>query len=208
VLFILDETTTGFRLAYGGAQEVFGLQPDLSTYGKAVGGGLPLGVVAGRADLMASFGGEPSARSIFTASTFSGHPLSVAASAAALGFAAAHRDTLYPALDRLAQHLADGVAGIADRLGITARMLRAGSIIRLAFGTPHKRGWAVPEDLRRLEDAVSVFALHGGLLMQSGLRGFVSGAHTESDINRVVEILDAAMIQAKSDGLFTALAQG
>ena len=106
VLFCFDEVITGFRLAYGGAQEYFGVVPDMAITGKVAGGGMPMGVVAGRADVMSVFTrqfdiyrddktGDPS---VFTAGTFSGNPISMTAGAAVIDYLKAHLE-IYPYME-------------------------------------------------------------------------------------------------------------
>ncbi len=198
VLLILDETTTGFRLAYGGAQEVFGLAPDLVTYGKAVGGGLPLGVVAGRADVMRVFAGEAGTPAIFAASGFAGNALSMAASVATLEFAATNRHRLYPYLDARARQLAEGFAVTAADLGLSAAVRRAGSLIRITLGQNYER--ETPTDLRRHEDRFAALALQQGLLLQAGLRGCLAYAHTPEDVDQMVIDLGAALSELQAEG--------
>ncbi|MGH7864700.1 MAG: aspartate aminotransferase family protein, partial [Candidatus Binataceae bacterium] len=97
VLFMLDEVITGFRIAYGGCQEFYGLTPDLATYGKAVGGGLPIGAVAGRKDIMRQFSTDMFSRdAVFAAGTFSGNPLTMAAGCAAVEYMRDHKNEIYP----------------------------------------------------------------------------------------------------------------
>ncbi len=90
VLFGIDEVITGFRVAYGGAQALFDVVPDLATYGKVLGGGLPVGAIAGRADVMEVFTGLGARNGIFSGGTFSGNPLTMEAGAAAVEYLAAH----------------------------------------------------------------------------------------------------------------------
>ncbi|MGE4251304.1 MAG: aminotransferase class III-fold pyridoxal phosphate-dependent enzyme [Parvibaculaceae bacterium] len=90
VLFALDEMVTGFRLAYGGGQDYFGIAPDLATLGKACGGGLPIGVIAGAEDVMRMFLPRSGETGVFTGGTFTGNPLTMAAGTAAVSYYAAH----------------------------------------------------------------------------------------------------------------------
>jgi glutamate-1-semialdehyde 2,1-aminomutase len=204
VMLILDEITTGFRLAYGGAQEVFGLRPDLVVYGKAVGGGLPLGVVAGRADVMRVFGPDAGAEGIFAASSFAGNPLSIAAGLATLSHLSAARTRVYPGLEAQAERLRAGFAAIAADLGVAAALRRAGSILRVGLGPdpPRGRGGAA---LRRAEDSFATHVLNAGVLMQAGLRGFLSTAHEAAHVERVLAAFASALAEVKADGLLGAV---
>src|SRR5690606_14978238 len=107
VLLILDERLSGFRLAYGGAQECFGIMPDLITYGENIGGGLPLGAVAGRCDALESLAFNRAQPHAAAERSFSGNVLSIAAGAATLEALMAQKTTLYPTLEDLGRALAD-----------------------------------------------------------------------------------------------------
>ncbi len=205
VLLILDEVTTGFRLAYGGAQELFGLTPDLVAYGKAIGGGLPLGAIAGRSDYMGVFGSDPGQRTIFAASTFAGNPLSIAAGVATLTYAHGNRASLYPALDAVAARLQEGFASLAEEAAVPACLLRAGSLMRVRLGTPNGRSSAYVAAVRRAEDTFATHVLNAGVLMQAGLRGFVGAAHDDTHIARALKAFAIALREVKADGLFTPL---
>ena len=105
VLFGLDEVITGFRVAYGGAQQRFDVTPDIATYGKVIGGGLPVGAITGRADVMNVFTGLGAERGIFSGGTFSGNPLTMEAGSAALTHLHEHPD-IYLTLDEQGDRLA------------------------------------------------------------------------------------------------------
>ena len=123
-VLIFDEVMTGFRLAPGGAQERFGLTPDVSTFGKIIGGGLPVGAFGGRADIMdclAPLG------PVYQAGTLSGNPLAMAAGIAMLGLI---RDqNPYPRLDAMGAKLADGFRSAAASAGIPVQINRVGSML-------------------------------------------------------------------------------
>jgi glutamate-1-semialdehyde 2,1-aminomutase len=129
-LLIFDEVMTGFRLALGGAQERFGfntpeLKPDLTTLGKIVGGGLPVGVFGGRADVMemlAPLG------PVYQAGTLSGNPLAMAAGIATVSHLMEHRETIYPLLEQTGAAIFDGVARLAAEAGIAVTTNRVGSM--------------------------------------------------------------------------------
>ena len=123
VLFGIDEVITGFRVAYGGAQERFEVLPDIATYGKVVGGGLPVGAITGRADLMEVFTGIGARGGIFSGGTFSGNPLTMEAGAAAVGYLCEHPE-IYTDLERRGDHLAPSVNGFCAAHGIPAGLQR------------------------------------------------------------------------------------
>src|SRR5213083_502188 len=122
VLLIFDEVVTGFRLAYGGAQQYYGVRPDLATLGKALGGGFPIGVVAGRADIMDLVRedrmGDP--RYVWFASSIGGNPISTAAACATLG--ELRRSNTYARLFGLGERLRSGLRAIMKNAGIAAQV--------------------------------------------------------------------------------------
>ncbi len=124
-LLIFDEVMTGFRIAYGGAEERYGVTPDLATLGKIVGGGLPCGVFGGRREIMqmlAPLG------PVYQAGTLSGNPLAMAAGLATLGYLRQNRVDVYARLESLSKAVAEGVAAEAARVGISVTMNRVGAM--------------------------------------------------------------------------------
>jgi glutamate-1-semialdehyde 2,1-aminomutase len=124
-LLIVDEVMTGFRVALGGATELYGLDPDLITLGKIVGGGLPVGVFGGKRrfmDLLAPLG------PVYQAGTLSGNPLAMAAGLATVGYLQEHAGEVYPHLEATSKAVAEGVAAEAADAGISLTLNRAGSM--------------------------------------------------------------------------------
>ncbi len=131
-LLIYDEVMTGFRLAYGGAQELLGDSPDLTTLGKIIGGGYPVGAYGGRADIMKKV---MPAGPVFQAGTLSGNPIAMAAGIATLKELKGNLP--YPRLDRMGARLEQGLRDAAAAAGIPAQVNRVGSMWTLFFtGTP------------------------------------------------------------------------
>jgi glutamate-1-semialdehyde 2,1-aminomutase len=129
-LLILDEVMTGFRLSLGGAQQLYGIKPDLTTLGKIVGGGLPCGAFGGRADVMdllAPLG------PVYQAGTLSGNPLAMAAGIATLQHLIAHEAHVYSQLEQTTAAIADGVAALARQAGIPLTTNRVGSMFTWFF---------------------------------------------------------------------------
>jgi glutamate-1-semialdehyde 2,1-aminomutase len=129
-LLILDEVMTGFRLSLGGAQQLYGITPDLTTLGKIIGGGLPCGAFGGRADVMehlAPLG------PVYQAGTLSGNPLAMAAGIATLQQLIARHEEIYPQLDAATAAIADGVARLAAEAGIAMTTNRVGSMFTWFF---------------------------------------------------------------------------
>ena len=115
VLLCFDEVVTGFRIAYGGCQEYYGITPDLATYGKAIAAGLPIGAVAGRQEVMNCFSGKNGAPRVFSGGTFGGNPLSMTAGVAAMREMRDTKDTLYPYLMEQGNRLASEVNRVLRR---------------------------------------------------------------------------------------------
>ena len=135
-VLIFDEVMTGFRVAYGGAQERFGVTPDLTTLGKIVGGGLPLGVYGGRADLMDQM--LPAGK-VFQAGTLSGNPLATAAGSATLKVL--RDESPYDYLEQQAERLATGLSAAAEAAGIAHQLQRVGSMMTLFFNDQPVTCW-------------------------------------------------------------------
>jgi glutamate-1-semialdehyde 2,1-aminomutase len=139
-LLVFDEVMTGFRVAWGGAQTLHGIAPDLTTLGKVIGGGLPLAAYCGRRELMSLVA---PAGPVYQAGTLSGNPLAVAAGRAALGQLAAGDGLAYRRLEETGARLAAGIAEAAARHGIACRVERQGSMLGLFF---------TPAPVRNLDD--------------------------------------------------------
>jgi glutamate-1-semialdehyde 2,1-aminomutase len=129
-LLIMDEVMTGFRVALGGAQQLYKIQPDLTTLGKIVGGGLPVGVFGGRAEIMemlAPLG------PVYQAGTLSGNPLAMAAGSATVGYLLAHHKQVYAQLEKQTAAIADGVAKAGAEAGVKITTNRVGSMFTWFF---------------------------------------------------------------------------
>jgi glutamate-1-semialdehyde 2,1-aminomutase len=183
-LLIFDEVMTGFRVAYGGAQTLFGVMPDLTTLGKIVGGGLPVGAFGGRADIMEHV--LPAGK-VFQAGTLSGNPLATAAGIATLREL---RDR--PPYERLAQlsaRLAEGFDEAATAAGVPHTVARVGSMMTLFFNAEPVVDW--PTAARCDTKA---FARYFWRLLERGVYMpcsqyealFVSAAHSEADIDATI----------------------
>jgi glutamate-1-semialdehyde 2,1-aminomutase len=124
-VLIFDEVMTGFRVAHGGAQQLYGVTPDMTCLGKIIGGGLPCGAFGGRAeimDMLAPLG------PVYQAGTLSGNPLAMAAGVATLGFLAANSEAVYGSLELASQTLAEGVAGVLADAGMPVTTNRVGAM--------------------------------------------------------------------------------
>jgi len=195
-LLIFDEVMTGFRVAAGGAQERLGVKPDLTTLGKIVGGGFPVGVYGGRADLMKRVAPEGP---VYQAGTLSGNPVAMAAGLATL------RETskpgFYETLNRRTDRLVSGLQNAARRNGVAVTTGHAGSMWGLYFTPGPVRSYA---DARQSDTALfarwhKAALARGVFLAPSAFEaGFVSAAHSDADIDFTIEQLDAALAEARA----------
>jgi glutamate-1-semialdehyde 2,1-aminomutase len=179
-LLIFDEVMTGFRVAFGGAQQLYGIRPDLTTLGKVIGGGLPIGAYGGRADIMAQI--APSGP-VYQAGTLSGNPLAVSAGLAMLRHLKAQPE-IYRQLEERAASLVAGVPA-----GITVN--RVGSMFTLFFAD----GPVTDYESAKRSDAKR-FAAYFRFMLERGIylapsqfeAAFVSAAHTGEDIARTIGV--------------------
>ena len=179
-VFIFDEVMTGFRLAYGGAQERFGITPDLTTLGKIIGGGLPVGAYGGRADIMDHI--SP-VGPVYQAGTLSGNPLAMASGLATLKTL---RDTNpYPALETKSKQLTAGLAQAARDAGLPHTLAQCGSMFTLFFQDGPVRDYptAAKSDTKRFATYFHGMLERGVYLPCSQFEAnFVSSCHTDQDI--------------------------
>ena len=186
-LLIFDEVMTGFRLSLGGAQQVYGIKPDLTTLGKIIGGGLPCGAFGGRADIMellAPLG------PVYQAGTLSGNPLAMAAGIATLRHLLHHGEEVYNGLEQTTSIIAEGVHRIAHEVGIPMILNRVGSMFTWFFTDRHVTDFASAAT----SDTVSFGRFHRAML-NAGVwlppsqyeAAFVSTAHGQAEVGMVLE---------------------
>jgi glutamate-1-semialdehyde 2,1-aminomutase len=193
VLFILDEVITGFRLGRGGAQEAFGLSPDLSTFAKAMANGAPIGAFAGRREVMSVL----EQGRVRHAGTYNAAPLALAASNATLAELDADGGAVYARLDALGRRLIEGLRGAVDRAGAPALVQGRGSMLQIYF-TDLARVRTYREAAGTDQALFSRFAhemiSRGVFVHPDGFEHlFLSAAHTESDVDAIVDAADASL---------------
>jgi glutamate-1-semialdehyde 2,1-aminomutase len=205
-LLIFDEVMTGFRLALGGAQEVYRILPDLTTLGKIVGGGLPCAAFGGRAeimDMLAPLG------PVYQAGTLSGNPLAMAAGIATVGHLIEHRAEVYAQLEAISAAVANGVAGEAAKAGVPLVTNRVGAMLTWFFtATP------VTDFATAATSDTAAFAHFHRAMLEQGVwlpcsqyeAAFLGTAHTIDDVQQTVQAAKAAFA-AVAEGL-TAKAEG
>jgi glutamate-1-semialdehyde 2,1-aminomutase len=194
-LLILDEVMTGFRLSLGGAQQVYGVTPDLTTLGKIIGGGLPCGAFGGRADVMeflAPLG------PVYQAGTLSGNPLAMAAGIATLGHLIAHEEDVYLTLEATTTRIAEGVGRVAHEAGIPLTTNRVGSMFTWFF-----TGQPVTDFTSAATSDTVAFGRFHRAMLDAGVwlppsqyeAAFVSTAHGEAEIGMVLEAARSALAE-------------
>jgi glutamate-1-semialdehyde 2,1-aminomutase len=200
VVLIFDEVVTGFRLAYGGAQEYFGISADIASYGKIIGGGGPIGAVAGRADLidLAHPHKKGSPGYVYASGTLHGNPLGAAAGLATLRRL---RDPgFYDALAKSTDRLADGIRAVLADHAMPAIVENIGSIWQPLHIASSPRNYT---DLlgsdRAANAALDIGWMRNGVNLIPGLRRFVSAAHDDDDFARTLDALDGVCRAAKRD---------
>lgn len=192
-VLIFDEVMTGFRLALGGAQELYGIRPDLSCFGKIIGGGLPVGAFGGKAEIMdclAPLG------PVYQAGTLSGNPLAMAAGLAALRELATGR--AYGRLEELGAMLEAGLRSAAQSAGVAMTFNRVGSMFCGYFTAQPVRNLAEAMTADRQKFAKFFHAmLEGGVYLAPSQfeSGFISTAHSAEDIEKTVRAAAAALRQ-------------
>jgi glutamate-1-semialdehyde 2,1-aminomutase len=189
-LLICDEVMTGFRVAYGGAQQLLGIEPDITTLGKIVGGGLPVGAYGGRADVMDQI--LPAGK-VFQAGTLSGNPLATAAGCAMLKML--RDEPPYERLEALSARLAAGLCEAAMAAGVPHRLARVGSMMTFFFNERPVTDWpsASACDIQRFGKWFWEMLDRGVYLPCSQFEAlFVSATHTDSDISATIEAASAA----------------
>ena len=190
-LLIFDEVITGFRVAYGGAQSLYGVQPDLTCLGKIIGGGLPVGAYGGRKeimDMMAPIG------PVYQAGTLSGNPLAMSAGIAALE--ALQEKGVYETLEARSVRLAQGLAGAAASAGVPVHGTRVGSMMTCFFQSGPVTDYtsASESDTRRYAAFFNAMLEQGIYLAPSQFEcTFVSLAHSDEDIDRTVVAAEKAV---------------
>jgi len=191
ILLIFDEVITGFRLALGGAQELYRVAPDLTTLGKILGGGLPIGAYGGREEIMDRVAPEGD---VYQAGTLAGNPLAMRAGIAMLRQLRA--PGVYDALEKTSERLAAGLASAAEGAGIPARVERVGSLLTLFFTSRPPVDWdsASLSDPRRYAAYFRRMLDRGIYLPPSQYEAlFVSLAHTVDQIDRTVSTAAEAL---------------
>ncbi|AFV03956.1 Glutamate-1-semialdehyde aminotransferase [Dehalobacter sp. UNSWDHB] len=191
-LLIADEVITGFRLGLGGAQELFGIKPDLTAFGKIIGGGMPVGAYGGRKEIMqqvAPCGG------VYQAGTLSGNPVAMAAGIAQLSILK-NNPQIYTHIDSLSARLSNGLRELIKARGLKATVNSIGSLSTLLFTEREVYNYtdALTSDTKMYGRFFSAMLNQGIYLAPAQFEAiFVSNSHTEVDIDRTLECAEKAL---------------
>jgi glutamate-1-semialdehyde 2,1-aminomutase len=193
-VLIFDEVITGFRLAPGGAQEVVGVTPDLTTLGKVMGGGMPVGAIAGKAEIMALSGVTPQRpkleRVLIGGGTYSCNPLTMVAGLTTLDILHARKNEIYPALEQMGGQLAAGMRDAFKEVGIPVSVNQKGSLVEAHFpkeeGLPLRNMADVVKNTYREKQGEYVTRLrnHGVFLIHGGA---LSLEHSQADLDSIIQ---------------------
>lgn len=190
-VLILDEVMTGFRVALGGAQSLYKIQPDLTCLGKVVGGGMPVGAFGGRKDIMSHLSPEGS---VYQAGTLSGNPLAMTAGLATLK--AIQAPGFFDSLSKKTAYLAQGIQQVADAAGVPVYTHSIGGMFGIFFtqeGPIEHFAQVMQCDLDRFKTFFHFMLDHGVHLAASAYEaGFVSAAHSIDDLDKTIELTGEA----------------
>ena len=196
-LLIFDEVKTGFRHALGGYQSLCGVRPDLSTFGKAVANGYPLGVIGGKREYMEYFNHADPVRKVLIAGTYNAHPVPTVAAIATLRKLKTRAEEVYGHLEHLGQIMEEGLNALFSRKGFPATVARQGSAFVVYFMDKVPANWLDIAQFHKMERDKK----YRTLLIEEGIfhfplptkQGSISFAHTEEDIERTLEITEKVL---------------
>jgi glutamate-1-semialdehyde-2,1-aminomutase len=208
-VLIFDEVITGFRHALGGYQEICGVTPDLTTFGKAMGNGFPVAGLAGSAEIMSNF--TPTGGTVMLAGTFNGNASSMAAAIATITVLKDPEVDFYGHVYRLGDRMRTGLQSIADDNGIAARITGIGSVFIPYFLDGEVRGYR--DLLRNDDEAYATFHRRmidkGSFMYPMSLkRNHISLAHTEAHIDRTLAQAEEVLSAMAREGLFETTGAG
>jgi glutamate-1-semialdehyde 2,1-aminomutase len=195
-VLIFDEVMTGFRVGFGGAQELYGIQPDLTTLGKIIGGGLPVGAYGGPSDIMDLV--SPLGP-MYQAGTLSGNPVTMAAGLSTLRHLREHKQEIYPRLEKLSGELVLGVAAAAKAAGVPICHNRVGSMFTWFFQPGPVTNWtsAAKSDTEAFARFFRSMLDNGIYLPPSQFEAaFLSAAHNEEDVQKTIAAARHAFTRA------------
>lgn len=187
-LLAFDEIITGFRIALGGAQALYGVTPDIASFGKVLGGGLPIGLVCGRREILSL--ADPSMRRKFVSiggGTFSENPLTMTAGLATLRYLKKHAEAIYPRLEKMGRDLRSGVDAAFAECGMEAHSTGLGSLFLTHFGISPRSAEEAQRGRSDLTRKYVLFLMSKGIFILPSHPGGISTCHTNGDIKSLIE---------------------
>ena len=200
VLLMFDEVITGFRIEYGGCQEYYNIFPDVVTYGKAVGGGMPIGVVAGSKRVMNAFSGSDNTPPIFAGGTFNGHPLTMVSGIAILKHLKKNQKEIYPYLHEQGDRISTEINKFCSSMNIPAQMMNAGSMMHLIF-SGEKIESARDIGRSKIEKEFYLHLLGHNVIVPGIHLAFITYAHKPVVIDEVIDAFKKSFQDLREDGL-------
>jgi glutamate-1-semialdehyde aminotransferase len=209
IALIFDEMVSGFRIHPGGAQAWFGIEADLATYGKVVGGGMPIGIIAGKAAYMDAIDGGmwnygddsyPQAKKTFFAGTYCKHPLGLAAARAVLKHLKSHGPSLQQQLNQRMAQFAEALNAYFEEDRLPLQVENFGSVFSLTIS----ERFALSQDSDSPDIRLILLyynLIYKGILLR-GNGGFLSTAHTDEDINFIIQAVQDSIIKFRKEGFF------
>jgi glutamate-1-semialdehyde 2,1-aminomutase len=199
ILLIFDEVITGFRLALGGAQQYYKIEPDMATLGKILGGGFPLGAFGGRKEIMQLL--SPSGK-VYQAGTFSGNPVSVNAGYITLQTLSKNRNKVYPKLEQNCEKLANALIDLASTYHVEAQVNSIASMFQIFFASD-----PVYDYVSAKASETKKFSIYFQQLLKKGVfiapsqfeTCFLSTAHNEDDLVGTIEAFDVALHEVSAE---------
>ncbi|MBI4546760.1 MAG: glutamate-1-semialdehyde 2,1-aminomutase [Ignavibacteriae bacterium] len=197
IVLIFDEVITGFRVSIGGAQELYNIKPDLTTLGKIIGGGLPVGAYGGKREIMELI--APSGP-VYQAGTLSGNPIAMAAGCEMLSILSKHR-SVYKTLEKHSQHLEEGIRDTLGRIGKNFQLNHVGSMYTLFF----TEQVVLDYETAKQSDA-SLFSKYFSKMLELGIylppsqfeTAFLSTVHSQADLDKTLHALHIALMASVS----------
>ena len=203
IVLCFDEMITGFRIALGGCQQHYGIEADMATYGKTLGGGMPIGMIAGKKEVMDIIAGKETGKPVFMGGTFSANPLAMRTSRTLLEILTKHKKTLYPYLNDQGSRMRKEVNDFCVARQIPVHMIGIGSMSRLIFTDKPVKSRRDRDRLEAGQGLQNRFYLH--LLLKEGIHVstnriiFVSWAHRKKDIAKIIKSICNSLEYFSSD---------
>ncbi|MGE3777532.1 MAG: aspartate aminotransferase family protein, partial [Pirellulaceae bacterium] len=198
ILLVYDEIVTGFRVAWGGAQERYGVVPDLACYGKVIGGGYPLSAIVGPRELMKLADPREKGRAAycFLSGTLTGNPVACAAGLATLGVLSSSPD-IYARLHAVGQRLATGLQRVASEAGVSLQVLGDGPVLQVLFTDvpSHRTHRDTMQANKKAAVAFGYELIRHGVYCTPGGKLYLSLAHTDADIDQTIRIAGTILNQ-------------